>query len=273
MSYKSILINLDIDRPIAAGVAAAVDLARRHDAKLIGFCAADAALPMAGIEGGALAAEVWQQMRDDIAQRFKEVRAEFERLTADFGKTEWREALTAPTQALIEASRSADLILVAAADGASPGNTYRVADPANVVLQAGRPLLILSGKAEKVQARKIVVAWKDAREARRAVADAIPLLVSAEEVTVVTVTPQADQWIQQSVMDVVAFLVAHGVKARPELIESPDDYLELSRFMDRSGADLVVSGAYGHSRLREWAFGGVTRSLLGESARNRFMSS
>jgi len=273
MSYKSILINLNIDGSIAAGVAAAVDLARRHDAKLIGFCAADAALPVAGLEGGALAAEVWQQMRDDIVERFKEVRAEFDRLTVGFGKTEWREALTAPTQAVVTASRSADLILISASEEASPGDTYRVADPANVVLQAGRPLLIVAGKAEKVPARKIVVAWKDTREARRAVADAVPLLASAEEVTVVTVAAQAEQWIRQSVADVVAFLVAHGVKARPELIESPDEYLELLSFIDRSGADLVVSGAYGHSRLREWAFGGVTRSLLGETGLNRFMSS
>ena len=71
----------------------------------------------------------------------------------------------------------------------------------------------------------------------------------------------------------IAFLAAHGVKAGPKLIDSRDEYIDLLNFIDGSEADLVVSGAYGHSRLREWAFGGVTRSLLDETRLNRFMSS
>lgn len=71
----------------------------------------------------------------------------------------------------------------------------------------------------------------------------------------------------------MAFLAAHGVKTEGKLIESPDEYVELFNFVDASGADLVVSGAYGHSRLRQWAFGGVTRSLPNETHLSRFMSS
>src|SRR5690606_4116934 len=108
-------------------------------------------------------------------------------------------------------------------------------------------------------AKKIVVAWKDTREARRAVADAIPLLAAADEVTVVTVAAENDPWISDGLSDVIAFLAAHRVKARSELIESRDEYTDLLKFADYSNADLVVSGAYGHTRLREWAFGGVTR--------------
>ena len=71
----------------------------------------------------------------------------------------------------------------------------------------------------------------------------------------------------------MAFLGAHGVEARPELVEGPDEHIALFEALDKCGADLIVSGAYGHSRLREWAFGGVTRSLLDETGRNRFMAS
>jgi len=272
MSYKSILVNIDIDEPVAPIVKAAMDIARRYDAKLIGLCAADAPLPMAGPEGGALAAEVWQQMRDDIEKRFKEVRAEFERLASSLA-TEWREGLTSPTQAAVLASRRADLIVMAASEGASTGNSYRVANPASVVLRAGRPLLVVAGKIEHIRAKKIIVAWKDTREARRAVADAVPLLMSADEVTVVTVSAQVEEWIREGMTDVVTFLAGHSIKARPKIIESPDEYIELFKFIDGNDADLVVSGAYGHSRLREWAFGGVTRSLLDETGLNRFMSS
>lgn len=273
MSYKSILVNIDIDGPIVPIVKAAVDLARRYKATLIGLCGADAPLPMAIPEGGVLGVEAWQQMRDGIEKRFKEVRSEFDREAADIVKTEWRESLTRPTHAVVTASRSADLIVMAASEGASSGDSYRVANPASVVLRAGRPLLVVARKAEHVPARKVVVAWKDTREARRAVADAIPLLALADEVTVVTVAGQADQWVREGLTDVVALLTAHGVEAKPKLIESPHEYVALFRFIDESDADLVVSGAYGHSRLREWVFGGVTRSLLDESGRNRFMSS
>ncbi|MEI5681775.1 universal stress protein [Mesorhizobium sp. CCNWLW179-1] len=273
MSYKSILVNIDIDGPIAPIVKAAMDIARRYDARLIGLCAADAPLPMAGPEGGSLAAEAWQLMRDDIEKRLKDVRAEFERLTTNVVKTEWREGPTSPTQAVVLASRTADLIIMAASEGASTGDSYRVANPASVVLRAGRPLLIVAGKTEHIRTKKIIVAWKDTREARRAVADAVPLLMSADAVTVVTVSAQVDEWVREGMTDVVAFLTGHNIKARTELIESPDEYIELFKFIDGSDADLVVSGAYGHSRLREWAFGGITRSLLDEAGLSRFMSS
>lgn len=273
MSYKSILANIDIDGPIVPIVKAAIDLARRHEAKLIGFCAADAPLPMAVPEGGALAAEAWQQIRDDIEKRFKEIHAEFNRLATASVKTEWRASLTSPTPTVVEASRSADLIIMAASKGAATGDSYRLADPASVVLRAGRPVFVVGDNVERLKTEKVIVAWKDTREARRAIADAVPLLVAAEEVTVITVAAGADQWIQDGLNDVIAFLAAHGIKAVPKLIEGPDEYIELFKFIDASKADLVVSGAYGHSRLREWVFGGVTRSLLDETRLNRFMSS
>ncbi len=273
MSYKSILVNIDIDGPIAPIVKAAIHFARRHKAKLIGHCAADAPMIMAGPEGGALAAEAWRLMRDDITKKFGEVHAEFDRLTAGAVKAEWRANLSSPTPGLVEASRSADLIIMAASKGVATGDSYRLADPAGVVLRAGRPVFVVGDKIERIRTKKVVVAWKDTREARRAVADAVPLLFEAEEVIVVSVAAEADQWIQEGLNDVIAFLAAHGVKAASNLIDSPDDHIELFNFIDASNADLVVSGAYGHSRLREWVFGGVTRSLLDESRLNRFMSS
>ncbi|MEN3144038.1 universal stress protein [Ochrobactrum sp. WV_118_8] len=141
------------------------------------------------------------------------------------------------------------------------------------MLRAGRPLLVVADRAEHVQAKKIVVAWKDTREARRAVADSIPLLVTAKEVIVVTVVPEADDCVRDGPTDVVAFLALHGIEAKPKLIEGPDEYIELFNFIDGSDADLVVSGAYGHSRFREWAIGGITRSLLDETRLDRFMPS
>jgi len=273
MAYRTILVNIDIDGPIAPVVNTATGFARAHDAKLIGLCAADAPMPTGGPDAAGLMVDAWMQMRDFIEERLKEVRAEFERLAAGSGEIEWRQALAGPTRAMVEAARSADVLVMAAAEGAATGNAYRVADPAGVVLRAGRPLLVVAGNAGYRQARKIVVAWKDAREARRAVADAVPLLAAAEEVIVVTVASEIGEGVRAGVNDAVSFLAGHGIAARPELIERGDESAALFEFIGRSGAELVVSGAYGHSRLREWAFGGVTRSLLDETGLNRFMSS
>jgi nucleotide-binding universal stress UspA family protein len=273
MSYKSILVNLDIDGPIVPVVKAAVGLADRLQARLIGFCAADAPIPLAGPESSGLAAEAWMQMREDIQSRFKILRGKFETLVAGTVETGWRDALDNPTRSLAYEARAADLIVMGAVEGAATGDAYRRADPGSIALQAGRPLLVVACGAEQVPMNNVAVAWKDTREARRAVADAVPLLKSAETVTVVTVASEIDQWVRGSLADVVAFLGTHGVNAHPELVESADEHLALFEALDNSGADLIVSGAYGHSRLREWAFGGVTRSLLDETGRNRFMAS
>lgn len=272
MSYKSILVNINIDGPIAPIVKAGLDLARRFQATLTGFCAADVPMPVTFPEGTDFGLQTWQDMRDDAEKRIDEVRAEFERLVASSVATKWRSGLANPSDGLIAAAKLADVIVAGAPEGASTGNAYRIAEPASVVLRAGRPLLVVANRAEQLSTRKIVIAWKDTREARRAVADSVPLLAKAREVTVVTTASEIDSYIREGVKDVIAYLAAHHIEARSELIESPDETDALFGFVNEAGPDLVVSGAYGHSRLREWAFGGVTRSLLDEISLNRFLS-
>ena len=270
MSYKSILVNIAVDGPVTPVVEAAIGLARRFEARLIGLCAADIATPVIFPDGGVMVAEVWRQAQEDIEKRFGEARRAFERLTAGLPGAELRLNLRNPSQALIEASRAADLIVMAAPEGAASGDAYRTADPAGVVLRAGRPLLVVGDTAPP---GRVVVAWKDSREARRAVADALPFLAAADDVAIVSVARTVDEEVRAGVEDVVAFLAAHGVEAKPELIERADEDAALLEFIVSRRPGLVVSGAYGHSRLREWAFGGVTRSLLDQAGLNRFMSS
>jgi nucleotide-binding universal stress UspA family protein len=133
-------------------------------------------------------------------------------------------------------------------------------------MQAGRPVLVVPPGVSVLHGRRVLVAWKDTREARRAVADALPLLTQAEEALVLEVVRDDDEREQarRRVDDVVAFLVRHGAATRGDVLESrgrvvADDLLLAT---ERQGADLVVAGGYGHARLREWAFGGVTRDLL-----------
>ncbi|RAZ71690.1 universal stress protein [Mesorhizobium atlanticum] len=275
MSYKSILLNLNIDGPIEPITRIGVDLAKRFDARLTGFCAADAPLPVTmAPEGAAIAAEIWEQSRDKIRRRLAGLNGEFDGLVAGAVRTDWHGEIENPDHAVARRARTADIVVTSASQGASTGDSYRAVDPGSLVLRAGRPVLVAAQGAMDLPARRIVVSWKDTREARLAVADALPLMAMAEEVTIVAVDRNPDDWIRDSVKDVASFLAAHGIKARTEIIKTTDD--ESNRLVDffaSVNAELIVSGAYGHSRLREWVFGGVTRSLLDEVWLNRLMSS
>ncbi|MEW6631714.1 MAG: universal stress protein [Pseudomonadota bacterium] len=273
MSYKSILLNLCVDGPIEPLARAGIQLAKRFDARLIGFCAADAPLPVTmAPEGAAIAAEIWEESRDEIRRRFKDLHEEFDSLVAGSVKCEWRDAIENPDHAVVANASVADLIVTGATEGASTGDSYRSADPGSLVLRAGRPVLVAAHRTADLPTGRIVVAWKDTREARRAVADAVPLMLTANEVTVVAVDREPDDWLKNTTRDVAGFLAGHGISARTEILKSDDEGNCLIDFLASAGAELIVSGAYGHSRLREWVFGGVTRSLLDQVWLSRLMS-
>ncbi|BCH08489.1 universal stress protein [Mesorhizobium sp. 131-3-5] len=273
MSYKSILLNLGIDGSVEPLTRIGIELAERFDAKLIGFCAADAPMPVTmAPEGAAIAAEIWEQSRNEIRQRLNDRHSKFDELVVGTVKAEWRETVENPDHVLVRASLLADLVVTGASLGASTGDGYRMADPGSLVLRAGRPVLVAARGAASLPLGQVVVAWKDTREARRAVADAVPLMAIANEVTVVAVGTNPDDWIGDGIKDVSSFLAGHGIKARTEILKSEEEGNRLIDFLASVKADLVVSGAYGHSRLREWVFGGVTRSLLDEVWLNRLMS-
>jgi len=106
----------------------------------------------------------------------------------------------------------------------------------------------------------------------KALSDALPLLAKAEEVVVATMEAASETDVRDSLADVAVFLEQHGILARTEVIAGAADGEGLIAFARSVGADLIVCGAYGHSRLREWAFGGITRSLIGESGISRLFS-
>ncbi len=271
MSYKSILVNLDVDGPVLPLIEFAIDFARFFEARLIGFSAAQVRLPFAGPDGSAFGAEAWAQERDGFQRSFEKLRREFRKQVAGKVETGWHDMLADPTRCLAETARLADIIVTTARQGASIGDPYRSIDPGSLVLQAGRPVLIAANDATRFTVEKVVIAWKDTRESRRAVADAIPLLQSASEVVIVSV--DRDPAIHARIADVSTYLQRHRVKAHTEVIVTEDEADRIHEFVTTCDADLVISGAYGHSRLSEWAFGGVTRSLLNEVRLNRLMAS
>jgi nucleotide-binding universal stress UspA family protein len=190
--------------------------------------------------------------------------ATFRAVVQQAGAAEWRGAFGFPAEHVARNARAADLVVI----GGKPGfdDDYLFLDPGELVLRAGRPALVVPPNlAEFPLGSPALVAWKDTREARRALADAVPLLCKASTVSVIGVCSDDERQSEQAgLMDVAAFLRRHGanveaVKAEPSDGDAAKTLLGLAR---RQDAGLLVLGAYGHSRLAEWVFGGVTRALL-----------
>jgi nucleotide-binding universal stress UspA family protein len=263
MSIKSILVHFDINDPAEARLELALQLAEKLDATLVG-AAACAFEPIVQPDGAFAFATITVQTKDEIRAQLTEAGQKFTAAAAARKvKTEWRQSLDLPAEAISRMARSADLIL-SRPNGQRPWDPFRAADVADIVMKSGRPVLVVPPAGKARIAERALVAWKDTREARRAVKDAIPILQLAKEVLVATV--EEGDSSAKVLADVVAYLGRHGVAARGEAFErGPGD--TASSVLTIAGnfeADLIVAGAYGHSRFREWAFGGVTRDLLSD---------
>jgi nucleotide-binding universal stress UspA family protein len=178
---------------------------------------------------------------------------------------EWRAVVDLPIEALSREARSADLMFVGREKEA--GSVYRVLDPCAAILKLGRPALVVPRGVNALRAEHIVIGWKDSREARRAVRDAVPLLQQAMRVTIVEACgPHEEKAASNRLADVACYLMHHRVEANARVLQEngsgAEQLIEIAR---EEGADLLVTGAYGRSRLGEWIFGGMTRQLLAVS--------
>lgn len=260
--YRTILVHVDAEPGATERIRLAAELARRFEAKLIGLAAALPRPPVEAITAGVMDPSILELERDQIAADFKLAEEQFRRLAAEAGMTiEWRVAANFPTLALAEAATAADLVIIGRSTSGLIGNDYRAVDPGDLVMRAGRPILIAPSGASRLDARAVLVAWKSTREARRALSDAMPFLKRAEAVILIEIRESGEA---SSLADPAAFLAAHGVKSRSEALEREQTSIEakLAAFAGQARADLIVAGGYGHTRIRELVFGGVTRSLI-----------
>jgi nucleotide-binding universal stress UspA family protein len=131
-------------------------------------------------------------------------------------------------------------------------------------MQVGRPVLVVPTGAKVIALDCVLVAWKDTRETRRAILDALPLLKKAAHVTLAEIAVEDRLALaRKHLEEVVVWLGRHGVKAEGAAsLSTGEDASQLYAIAKERGADVIVAGAYGHSRLREWVLGGVTRDLL-----------
>ncbi len=261
MTYSTLMVQLELGQPNTDVLRIAADLAHRFDAAVIGIAGCQ---PMQMVVGdgyicGDLIAENDQLIVAEMAAVEQQFRTA---LAGSAGALSWQGSLACSSIAdyIARAARAADLIVAGTAPDMA--DVQRRLNLDDLVMQAGRPLLVVPPAAPLLQ--RVLIGWSDTRETRRAVADALPLLKMAAQVVVVELDPANEQDAAHTRLDdVCAWLHRHGIEATTVAVVSHgDEAKQLQAIADEQHADVIVAGAFGHSRLLEWVLGGVTRSLL-----------
>lgn len=261
MTFTSVMVPLDLGASSSARLRLAGTLAKRFGARLIGVAARQSLPHNLYGRGAYINSQFVDQATARATDELSQVEARFCEVMADAGEAEWRSAKADPSAFLVEQARSADLVVVSRYRSAGVEDWCSSIEPGELVLRLGRPVLIAPPSVETLAARRIVVAWKDTREARRAVSDGLPFLRMADEVLIVALGDEAD-W--KGAGETQGYLSRHGVTATT-ILRSPSKLgvaAELLLIAQQEGADLIIAGAYGHARMREVIFGSVTRKLL-----------
>ncbi|MGN6514676.1 MAG: universal stress protein [Rhizomicrobium sp.] len=263
---KSIFVPLNGMDGDRAALDAAKMLARSLGAKINGVHVrldTNSALALATRETS------WRAEREEN-ERSSKAHAAFERAFASEGSSpaakvdaHWREIEGFPLYEQVFHGRMHDLVVVAR-------ERELPEESAEILMRTGRPVLIAPPRPTETIGEFVLLAWNNSAESARALTASMPLLAKAKKILVACV-PHAladEQATGQSLDEVRSLLALHGLKAESRLLkrEQGDEADLLRDAAYGAGCDLIVMGAYGHSRLREYVFGGVTRAILNECA-------
>lgn len=264
MTIKTIMVQLAPGIANTGLLAVTTRLAAQLDARVVGI-AARQPTPWVHSDGYLPGTFVEEDLKE-ITVELAAARAVFEAAFPNSANAEWRSATVYQSveDYVVQQCGSADLLITR---GEAPDNielgppTF----PGNLVLQAGRPVIIVPQARTDFDLGHVVLAWKDTREARRAAADGLPLMRLASKVTVLQVANEDErETVADQLAQVVGWLKSHGIRADATFLprEHAEDASQLNAELMTLRPDLVVAGAYGHSRTREWVFGGVTRDVM-----------
>lgn len=272
MSFRNILVQIDTSDRCQERLKVAGALSIAHDAHLTGLFV----IPQPFYPMYAEATYFPDDMLEDYEKEERDNHDKCEKIFRTYCeaqgiKSEWHSEQGALSTIVSKHSRYADLTVLGKGSVDDP---KKFPDPflaEDVVMQSGRPVLIIPNAGHFDEfGKRILVCWNGSREAVRAVKDAMPFLQAAARVTILVVNPEdpssGDHGDIPSA-DIALYLARHGVKAEAASAttdQSDIGEIILSRAFDID-ADMIVAGAYGHSRTREWILGGVTKTLLHET--------
>lgn len=255
MTYiKTVLVHVDFHEVSASRVKFAAGIASRFGATLLGVSACQ--MPLIASNMGSQRFAKFEQ--SEIESQLESLQRTFKTLADPGLSADWRGLVGSPTRVVAEQAFTADIIVVSS----HKGSDLSESDVGDLTMMAGRPVIVPALDSDALSAKSVVVAWKNTREARRAVRDSMPFLAMADRVWIASIV--GDEHQPDEMESLLTYLDRHGVTSEPLMIRSNQRHLGevLINEAVNCEADLIVAGAYGHSRFRELAFGGVTHDLL-----------
>jgi nucleotide-binding universal stress UspA family protein len=272
MRYSTLLVHLKLGASNQDLLKITGDLAERFDADVIGVAVCKETsqayltmLPQYSVQGGdedlvTIDRKLTEKMIVEAEQQFRDA------LQGRSRSLSWRSTITSNSrsQYVARQARAADILITSPVFDGPFVDQRQELSVGDIVLYAGRPVLLVPPNIPSLNLDSILIGWKDTRESRRAIADALPLLALAKRVTVVEIATARDvPDAQRHVAEVIGWLQRHKIAAEPR-VESfvKAEWNQLESIAKENDAGLFVAGAYGHTRLREWVIGGVTEDLL-----------
>ena len=263
---KDIIVNLTVDAARDPAADYAISVARAFDAHLTGIGFAYD-VPIPGSIFGATAVRLVEAQRGENQKAARDAIATFDAATRSVAlSAESRlldASLTAAAETFGKLARRFDLAVTAQAEPGKLPARELIIEAA--LFESGRPVLVVPYiQQEGLKLDRVMVCWDGSRNAARAIADAMPILMRAKAVECVVVTGEKDKSREIPGADIAHHLARHGLRIElREIVPGDLDIANtiLSHAAD-AGSDLIVMGGYGHSRLREFVLGGVTRGLL-----------
>lgn len=264
MTLAAIMVGVEFDPASKARIRLAAELAVRFNSLLIGVAGwpllkhgrgkpSKAEFAAAGSEESA------SKELENLGEKFRNIAGEIT------DRIEWRASMGFPREVIAAEARAADLLIIG--QGMLSGDIAHTYDPGTIILAAGRPVLVIPPEIDRLECSKVLIAWKDTREARRAVHDALPLLQQAKEVAIAVVHSKTSESSDAQMADIVQYLARHKVSVTQQIanVSNQAEGNILLQLAEEHRVDLIVAGAYGRTRLGEWIFGGVTSDLLRNS--------
>ncbi|MBV8682782.1 MAG: universal stress protein [Caulobacteraceae bacterium] len=264
MSWRTLALDLSPSGH-SAGILQATDLlADRFDATVLALAALRPVNSVAS--DGYTAGELIALEREKLTDQLNETQAAFwAQVVPGSPHREWRGCVgfEPPASWIAREARGADVIIAAPPAGGILRGASQV-NLADLVMAAGRPVLIAPAEGRALALATAVVAWKDTPETRRALSDSLPLLRACERVLVVTIAPRSGQEAAHAEISQIGdWLARYGVASELQVERAHgDDANRLATIIADMDADVIVAGAYGRSRMREWILGGVTCDFL-----------
>lgn len=266
--YRRITVHLDHGFDCTRRTALALGLAKRHKAELVGVYASSAP-PQYYYGESVMMSRTLNIMKNLQAQNRGAVQNAFlEAAAAADVPAVVRAGESSPSATVALHGRASDLIIVSQQNRDDVEAAHENEFVEQTLLTAGRPVMVLPSSGDfPVVGDRVLLCWDGSREAARALADAAPLLHGASHVVVLTMDEGAATRNVESIPfeDLATYCVAHGIPAPDHVRRDIKGVGVGSTILNAAAdysADLIVMGAYGHSKFREWAMGGATASIL-----------